>query len=363
MENAPVEIYLKDAEGRYVLINRQYERLWGVTRESVVGKLPGQIHGQEDFAAASRAHDLAVLESGEVIEREDDVLIADGLHTLHMIKFPIRDAAGEISGLGAIATDVTESKKLERVKDEFISSVSHELRTPMACIVGALGLIHGGAAGRLPETAQSMLEITYRNCTRLVRLINNVLDIDKIESECSSFEMSRIQLAPLVSDAIESIAHYSSEYDVEVRLVEDSHSVEVKGDMDRLIQVLMNLLSNAIKFSPQSSLVGVRISRIDHSARVSVTDCGPGIPEDFRSQVFERFTQANRTDRRCRGGTGLGLSICKMIIDQHDGSIGFETEIGTGTTFYFDLPECAGAESSDESAATASCLHREQRTA
>jgi PAS domain S-box-containing protein len=344
MENAPAEIYLKDVQGRYVLINRYYERLWNVTKEGVRGKLPADIHHQKEFADAARSHDLAVLRSGEVIEQEDDILMVDGLHTLHMIKFPIRDAAGEISGLGAIATDVTESKKLDRIKDEFVSSVSHELRTPMTSVLGALGLIQGGAAGRLPEKAQSMIEITYRNCNRLVRLLNDVLDIEKMESGSSNLETSLLELGPLARDAIETIAHYSAEQGVEVRLVEDVDFVQVMADGDRLIQVLTNLLSNAIKFSPQGGVVEVRISRGDHSVRLSVKDRGPGIPEDFRNQVFERFTQADRADSRCRGGTGLGLSICKMIIDQHGGSIAFDTEIGTGTTFYFDLSVGRGEE-------------------
>ncbi len=151
MENAPAEIYLKDVQGRYVLINRYYERLWGVTNEGVRGKMPADIHHQKEFADAARSHDLAVLGSGEVIEQENDILMEDGLHTLHMIKFPIRGGTGEIVGLGAIATDVTKSKKLQQIKNEFISSVSHELRTPMTSVLGALGLVQGGAVRDRPE--------------------------------------------------------------------------------------------------------------------------------------------------------------------------------------------------------------------
>ena len=136
-------------------------------------------------------------------------------------------------------------------------------------------------------------------------------------------------------------------------MAEDAHLVRVKADGDRLVQVLTNLLSNAIKFSPQGGAVELRISRGDHSVRVSVKDCGPGIPEDFRDQVFERFAQADTSDSRCRGGTGLGLSICKMIIDEHAGKIAFDTEIGKGTTFYFDVPECAGGEDDAVEARTA----------
>ncbi len=233
-----------------------------------------------------------------------------------------------------------EARAADRVKSEFLATMSHELRTPMASVLGALGLVEGGAAGRLAEKAQSLIEITFRNCKRLVRLLNDVLDIEKMESGSSNFETSLLKLGPLARDAIETIAQYSAEHHVEVRLVEDVDFVEVLGDGDRLIKVLTNLLSNAIKFSPRGGVVEVRISRSDHSVRLSVKDCGPGIPEGFRDQVFERFTQADRADSR-RGGTGLGLSISEMIIDRHDGKIAFDTEVGKGTTFYFDLPDCA----------------------
>ena len=261
MENAPAEIYLKDVEGRYVLINRECERLWGVTREEVRGKLPEQVEHPGDLAQRLRAHDLAVLSSGEVIEQEHQIPIDDNLHTISFIKFPIRGAAGEIAGLGAIATDVTQSKKLQQIKDEFISSVSHELRTPMTSILGALGLVQGGAAGRLPEKAQSMIDIAHKNCNRLVRLLNDILDIEKIESGNADLEMGPLELGPLARDAIETVAAYADEHDVEVRLAEDAHPVRVKADGDRLIQVLTNLLSNAIKFSPQGGAVELRISR------------------------------------------------------------------------------------------------------
>jgi len=335
---------LKDAEGRYLLINHQYEMMWGVTNEAVRGKLPADVHHQKEFAAIARSHDLEVMGSKKVIEQDQDVLMEDGWHTLRMIKFPIRGAAGEIAGLGAIATDVTERKKLQQIKNEFISSVSHELRTPMTSVLGALGLVRGGAAGRLPEKAQSMIDVAHKNCNRLVRFLNDILDIEKIESGEATFEISLLELGPLVRDSIETVAAYANEQGVEIKLMEEIRAVAVKADGDRLVQVLTNLLSNAIKFSPRRGVVEVRISQHDRSVRISVADQGPGIPEAFRDRVFERFAQADATDSRSKGGSGLGLSICKLIIDGHGGDIAFDTEIENGTTFYFDLPECAPEE-------------------
>ena len=148
-----------------------------------------------------------------MIEQEHEILIDDNLHTINFVKFPIRDAAGEIAGLGAIATDVTQSKMLQQTKNEFISSVSHELRTPMTSVLGALGLVQGGAAGRLPEKAQAMIDIAHKNCNRLVRLLNDILDIEKIESGSAKFEMGLLELGPLARDAIETVTAYADEHD------------------------------------------------------------------------------------------------------------------------------------------------------
>lgn len=352
MENAPAEIYLKDAQGRYLRINRQYERLWGVTSEAVVGRLPEAVHSQKEFATAARAHDLAVLESGEVIEQEHDVHLKGGWHALQMVKFPIRNAAGEIVGLGAIATDVTERRRLQQIKNEFISSVSHELRTPMTSVVGALGLVQSGSAGRLPEKAQSMIEIAHRNCNRLVRLLNDILDIERIESGKASFEFAPLELRPLIQDSIESVYASAAEQDVTIGFVADAADLTVRADGDRLVQVLINLLSNAIKFSPRGGIVDVHISQHDRMARVTVSDQGPGIPEAFHDRVFERFAQADASDSRSKAGSGLGLSISKLIIDAHGGTIAFDTLSGGGTRFSFELPELVDGADADINAGT-----------
>ena len=234
---------------------------------------------------------------------------------------------------------MTEKRRLQEIKNDFVSSVSHELRTPMTSVVGALGLVQGGAAGRLPEKAQAMIEIAHKNCNRLVRLLNDILDIERIESGKADLEIVSLDLHSLAQDSIETVSATAIERGVEIGLVEDTEALTVMGDSDRLVQVLINLLSNAIKFSPPGGLVEVRLSRRDHLVRVSVCDQGPGIPLSFRSRVFERFAQADASDSRPNAGSGLGLSICRLIIDAHGGSIAYDTRIGQGTTFYFELPE------------------------
>lgn len=258
--------------------------------------------------------------------------------------FPMELAVTEMKVSGeqcfvGMVRDITERKKVERMKNEFVSTVSHELRTPLTSIRGSLGLIIGGAAGELPEKAVSLLTIACNNSERLVRLINDILDIEKIESGKMEFDIKEQELMPLVRQSIEANRSYGQQYGVIFELcacVDDAHVV---ADADRITQVVDNLLSNAAKFSPKGGTVDIEVRRLDGRVRVSVTDHGSGIPEEFRSQVFQKFAQADCSDTRQKGGTGLGLSICQAIIEAHQGEIGFETETGVGTTFYFELPE------------------------
>lgn len=352
MDNAPVEIYLKDAEGRYMVINRHYEKLWGIRNESTQGQLPWQVHGQEDFVAASRAQDLAVLQSGEVIEQDDDVFIGDSLHTLHMIKFPIPGPNGEVAGLGAVATDVTERRRLQKLEKEFISSVSDELRSPLDSVTSALAAIRSGALGPLPETARSMIDNAQASCDRLVQCFDDVLDIERLRAEKFPCGKRVVDLHAVARDTLLGTTPYAAQKQVDLRLIADGANVEVLAEGVRLMQVMTNLLTNAVKVSPPKAAVELRLSRSDRRARVSVKDCGPGIPEDFRDRAFERIAPAGGAQGREDGDTGPRLSICKEIVEQHGGRIALETETGTGTTVYFELPLHGGEEQAEASAET-----------
>ncbi|MBD2461652.1 PAS domain-containing protein [Oscillatoria sp. FACHB-1407] len=238
-----------------------------------------------------------------------------------------------------IVRDITDRKRIERLKNEFVSVVSHELRTPLTAIRGSLGLMLGGVTGELSEEARSLLEIACRNSDRLILLINDILDIEKIESGAIDFKLEPIELVPLVEQVIEANRAYGDQLAVQFQLRETVPGVCVKADGDRLAQVLTNLLSNAAKFSPPNSTVDIAIHRYPGTIRVAVTDYGCGIPFEFHSRIFQKFAQADASDSRQKGGTGLGLSISKAIIEKLGGQIGFQTKLGVGTTFYFDLPE------------------------
>jgi CheY-like chemotaxis protein len=252
---------------------------------------------------------------------------------------PVLDRQGGITEFVAIKQDVTERKMVERMKSEFVSTVSHELRTPLTSIRGSLGLVAGGVAGELPPQVQRLIGIALSNSDRLVRLINDILDIEKIESGRMDFRKQPADLVGIVRQALEANQAFAAQHNVALELLEAPAHAEVLGDSDRLIQVMTNLLSNAAKFSPPGGRVTVRITPDGQSIHVSVADQGPGIPDEFRSRIFRKFAQADSSDTRQKGGTGLGLSIAKAIVEMHGGRIGFETEAGRGTTFWFEIPE------------------------
>ncbi len=238
-----------------------------------------------------------------------------------------------------IVRDITERKQVERMKSEFVSTVSHELRTPLTSIRGALGLVIGKYSNGLPDKARQLLETANRNAERLTILINDILDLEKIESGKLDFEFKAINLGTIAQQAITANEGYGQQHEVRLNLTDTPESLFVWADEHRLLQVFANLISNAVKYSPTGGTVGVSVRRHDDLFRVSVRNSGDGIPTEFRSRIFQRFAQADSSDTREKGGTGLGLSITKAIVERHGGTIDFTSEEGIDTAFFFDLPE------------------------
>jgi signal transduction histidine kinase len=226
--------------------------------------------------------------------------------------------------------------------DEFVSTVSHELRTPLTSIVGSLGLLVGKAAGSLPESASRLLTIALKNSQRLTRLINDILDINKMESGDVVFQLRCVDIRAVTEQAIEATRGFAGSYGVEIMFDSASPTANVWADGDRLVQVFANLLSNAIKFSPSGREVVVAIKDMGDTVRISVRDWGPGIPDSFKAHIFEKFAQADASDARQRGGSGLGLSIVRHIVARLGGIVGFEEAPGGGTIFNVDLPRAGG---------------------
>ena len=243
---------------------------------------------------------------------------------------------------------LTERSQLDMLKDEFISTVSHELRTPLTSIRGALGLLSSGVIGDVDAKALNLLRIAVTNTDRLIRLINDILDLERMESGRAPLQIRRCSLLDLAHQAIETMTAMADSHTVHLELVPSSLSEAAAsealffdGDADRILQVLTNLLSNAIKFSPTASTVRIHTDATTESILLKVVDEGRGIPTDKLDTIFDRFQQVEPSDARQKGGTGLGLAICRSIVQQHSGSIWAQRNLGIGTTLYVMLPRSA----------------------
>jgi signal transduction histidine kinase len=231
--------------------------------------------------------------------------------------------------------------RIDDKDDDFVSIVSHELRTPLTSILGALGLAAGGVAGPLSEPLAELVHIAHANSERLLDLVNDLLDVRKLAAGAIHLDLSRVDLREVVARALEVTRPFAVRYGVRVE-VGASAGAQVEADFDRLVQVVVNLISNAVKFSPSGATVTVSVVERGGTARLAVSDAGPGIPDDFRPHIFEKFAQASALDGPHRGGTGLGLSIVKSLVDLHRGEVGFESTPGRGTVFHVDLAAIEG---------------------
>jgi PAS domain S-box-containing protein len=340
VELCPCSMVMVDGIGKIVLVNGEIERLFGYSREELIGQpieilVPARLHSQhvrhrDGFVTAPETCRVGV-------GRELFGARKDGTEIPVEVSLnPIRTREGIL--ILSVIADISERKRMERLKDEFVSTVSHELRTPLTSIAGSLGLLVGQWAGKLPESASRLLVIAHKNSQRLVRLINDILDIEKMESGRFVFDMKRVEVCPLIEQTIEASRGFAEGYGVRVRLDPECKAVDVRADPDRLAQIVINLLSNAIKFSPPGEEVVVEVETRGETVRISVRDHGHGVPVEFRPRIFEQFAQADATDARQKGGSGLGLSIVKRIVDQLGGEVGFDDAPGGGTIFRVDLP-------------------------
>lgn len=347
VQELPDCLNVKDLEGRFIAANRPTAQLMRAgSQEDLIGKTDFDFYPPE-LARAFRKDEEAVLVGGLPQRLDQPVHFQDGsAGWLSTLKAPLSDEAGRVIGIITHNRDITAEKRNAEIKDEFISTVSHELRTPLTSIRGSLGLIAAGVAGPLPPKAANLVRIAHSNCERLVLLINDILDIEKIESGKMAFEIKPQRLRPVLEQAIAAAKSYLVEKGVRVLLIDDAPEAQAGIDAGRMHQVAANLLSNAIKYSPEGGIVRVRLGRDGRRLRLEVRDDGAGIPEAFRARVFGKFEQADTSSIREKGGTGLGLSITKAIVEQMGGTIAFATAEGKGTTFTVDLPETVAEASS-----------------
>ncbi len=296
-----------------------------------------RVHPQD--LARVEARLAALLAGSKQFNEEFRIVWADG--TERVIKATALaqyDQSGVARRIVGMNSDITELTRVDRMKREFVATVSHELRTPLTSIRAAIGLVVAGGAGPIADKAQQLLQLAGRNAERLGTLVDDMLDMERIESGKLRFELAIQTLQPIVVQALAVNAPYAAARKASLRLVTGAPTVSAAVDANRLLQVMTNLLSNAVKFSPPSGCVDIALSATGGTVTIEVRDYGPGIAPEFQAKLFSKFCQGDSSDARAQGGSGLGLAISKALIEQMNGRIHFRTD-ATGTSFFVDLPQ------------------------
>ncbi|NJN86144.1 MAG: PAS domain S-box protein [Leptolyngbyaceae cyanobacterium SL_7_1] len=340
IENTPLATVIWDSQARVQRWSKKAEEIFGWTEAEVLGKelYDWQFVFEEDVNQVNQEFQRLQNGRGGICcnrnYRKDGAVIS-----VEWFNSALMDEAGNLISILSLAQDVSDRHAIERMKNEFVSVVSHELRTPLAAIRGSLGLLQSSKYDDQPDKFDHVLRIALRNSDRLIRLVNDILDLERLESGKVELAMELCQVADLAKQAVEAVQSIAtqSSITIEVRAVPSV----VRAAADAVVQTLTNLLGNAIKFSPTESTVWLAIEskqRPQPHILFSIKDQGRGIPADKLNLIFGRFQQVDVSDSRQKGGTGLGLAICKNIVQQHGGQIWVESQLGKGSTFFFTLP-------------------------
>ena len=345
VENAGDAIIATDMDDRILTWNRGAEILFGYGKEEIIGKHlsillpPERLYELADMRAKVQLS--GALRDIEIrSKRKDGVLIY-----LSLSVSPITDVEGKIVGFLRVGKDITEKKRYERrlkeldkMKSDFVSNVSHELRTPLTAIKGSVDNMLDGLTGDLNEKQTRYLTRIKSNTDRLARLINDLLDLSRIEAGVN-LKPAKLSLLTIASEIAESLRPVAAEKLIEIEIDSPHNDICAWADPDRVSEVLTNLLGNSIKFTPVNGKIILSLSaHADDWVQVSVVDNGPGIPSEEAMRIFDKFYQVTKTDKQKAMGTGLGLSIAKALVERHGGKIWVESEPGKGSTFSFTLP-------------------------
>lgn len=339
-ERAPIAVLEMDGNATILDVNPAAENLLGYASTELIGRsalhflfAPGATSIDDAWWAKFSA--AAQPASGFQLP----CVRRDGLELMCEFSFiPLVNDEGKLLSVIAQGRDVTQQLEAERIKREFTSTLSHELRTPLTSIIGSLQLLQSGVFGEMDKDIDELVTVAERNGERLLDLINDLLDIEKIESGKFALAPEILSLGDLVHESLVLNQAFAERFGVRLEAPQELPKMLVYVDHKRLLQVLTNLLSNASKFSPRGMPVEVGMTQRGDTVRVDIMDRGPGIPEEFRSRIFSRFAQADSTATRQKGGTGLGLAICKRLVELMGGRVGFEDRADGGTTFFFELP-------------------------
>ncbi len=332
----PILIAYVDKQQRYRYNNRTYEAWFGRPIASIFGLHIQELLGEKNYQKILPYIKTAL--SGKTVTFEIQLANENGnFNWMNATYIPDFDSDGEIKGFFAMVDDITNRKEVERMKSEFVSVASHEMRTPLTSIHGVIKLLCAGRLGSLSPAGEEMANLALRNSERLVRLINDVLDLERMQSGRDTIQKRKCDSAKLIEQAVEMLSSMAQKNQIEIEI--KARSIELWVDRDRILQTLTNLISNAIKFSAAGSKVWITSQQQDRDVLFTVKDRGRGIPQDKLETIFERFQQVDGSDARKKGGTGLGLAICRHLVEQHRGKIWVESVYGEGSTFFFTLPQ------------------------
>lgn len=335
MKAIPDILYTLDLAGCLVKWNMRMEVVTGFSVKDLTQRSLPTVFSQEDRASIAGAV-KETLEKGRS-EVKGHLLTKGGAAIPYqLVCAPLKDSQGQVIGVTGIGRDISERMVAERMKDEFLATVSHELRTPLTSIRASLGLLAGGEMGTLCEKGQRMIGIAVTNADRLVRLINDILDIEGMASGKVTMQKQHCDAAVLLGQAAEAMQTLAGKAAITLSVA--PVAAQLWADPERILQALRHLLSNALKFSAPGTTVWMMAEHQGDRVLLQIKDQGRGIPADKLHCIFERFRQVDASDTREKGGTGLGLAFCRSVVQQHGGHLWAESRLGQGSTFFFTLP-------------------------
>ncbi len=329
-------VYLMDEKENFIAVNDNFAKIFHKTKSELKGQNAASILHSEKYK-----EEYQKVKEGQAVVYEGEVNFSSNETQKKIYEITISPTYGVGNVFkGSVGTllDITKRKEVERMEEEFISTVSHELRTPLTSINGTLDLLLSGLLRATPEKEQEMLKVARSNGERLLLLINDILDLNKLKAGKMVFHFADENIVELVELSLKQNASYAEKYNIKFNLIKDIEKATVNVDKTRLIQVFSNLLSNAAKFSENAEAVDIKIERINNKIKVSVTNYGTTISAEYKSKIFQKFSQEDSSDQRKKGGTGLGLNISKTIMTKLNGLIDFVSENNV-TTFFIELDE------------------------
>ena len=340
LDSAADALFVLEPGGRLSFLNRSLGQLLGVPADTLLGKTVAEL---VDFMGAALVNPDSVRARWQALSEQAEGIAVNGIEYrtdkrlyFQETSLPVRLADGTSLSRMFVFHDMTREKEIDQMKTEFISIASHELRTPMTSIKGSLDLLLGGFAGEVAGETRELLVIAQSGCERLIRLINDILDLSKIEAGRMQLKLQPMSLFDSVQRSARTIKAYADGFSVKVEIDCPEPLPESLGDRDRIDQVVTNLLGNAVKFSPSGGTVTVALRQHRDMVECAVIDRGPGIAPDQLGRIFGKFQQLERTKK---GGTGLGLAIAQALVNEHKGKVWVESTLGEGSRFIFQIPK------------------------